>query len=77
MVWRGLAAVSLLEFDSLQFWIEELSDDPYSTGRYRMAGLAVSEHRELLEDGPTGLLCPTLISFRIINGVPRFVSGSN
>jgi 2-polyprenyl-3-methyl-5-hydroxy-6-metoxy-1,4-benzoquinol methylase len=35
------------------------------------------EHRELLEDGPTGLLCPHAHKFPIINGVPRFVSGSN
>jgi len=35
------------------------------------------EHQDLLEETPTALLCSHSHKFPIINGVPRFVSGSN
>lgn len=35
------------------------------------------EHQELLEEGPVKLRCPRSHEIPIVNGVPRFVSGSN
>ena len=35
------------------------------------------EHQDLLEETPTALLCSHAHKFPIVNGVPRFVSGSN
>ena len=35
------------------------------------------EHHEILQSSPSELLCTRTHSFKVVNGIPRFVSGSN